>query len=73
MSASFSCSFKANDAVQVIVSSAFHTGLPICPDVAAEALLAAFPECELSRFELTSAIIEAAFETGVTVVEPARY
>jgi hypothetical protein len=72
MSASFSGSFKAHDAIQVMLSSAFHSGASICPDEAAEVLLSAFPDCELSRFELASAIIEGALAAEITVTGSAK-
>jgi hypothetical protein len=59
--------FKVYDAVQVIVSSAFHDGVPIWPDYAVAALTAAFPACGLSEAELRDAVLDAAFQAGVPV------
>ena len=59
--------FRVYDAVQVIVSSAFHDGLPIWPDYAVAALIAAFPTCGLSEAELKDAVLDAALQAGVPV------
>ena len=59
--------FRVYDAVQVIVSSAFHDGVPIWPDYAVAALTAAFPKCGLSEAELRDAVLDAALQAGVPV------
>jgi hypothetical protein len=59
--------FRVYDAVQVIVSSAFHDGVPIWPDYAVAALTAAFPKCGLSEAELRDAVVDAALQAGIPV------
>lgn len=73
MSGSFSLSFQAHHTIRIVLSSALRSGRPICPDTAVQAVLTAFPDCELSRYELASAIIDSAVQAGDIVIETGRH
>lgn len=65
----FCQAFRTHTAIQEIVTAAFRAGTPMCPDDAVRALVLANPDCHAPMRELKAALVKAAVEAGVTVIE----
>jgi len=65
----FGAVFGATHAVELILSTSFRSGTPVCPDEVADIVLAQFPDCGMSRDQIQADAREAARRAGVTLIE----
>jgi len=61
----FGAAFGATHAVELMLSTSFRSGIPVCPDQVADLVLAEFPDCGMSREQIRADARQAAMRAGV--------
>lgn len=64
---SFGAAYAAADRVHAVISAAFRSNSPVCPDSLADTILFRYPDCSMSRDEIQRFIRESAFMAGVAI------